>query len=282
MITFDKKNLIFLIVQLGVGGNGGYVVQQVAQMMSTFGIPGRYILADPDVVESHNLKNQLFIPHDLGEKKATVLSSRYGSHYQQMIASYTESYVEDITTLQKLFKQSDYIGSGYFSRNSVIVPTLIGCVDNNYTRKIMHEFFMTQDRLLYIDVGVEATKVPQDDRKVETWTEGEQAAYKASGWTGQVVCGLRWDGDTILEPVAGRFPDILEDDDQIAPSETACSNVVAKEPQRLITNRYASLAVANYLNELFGEHTISNHVTFITAKSKTQLRNERVEKSISL
>ncbi|WP_274518669.1 hypothetical protein [Brevibacillus thermoruber] len=34
---------------------------------------------------------------------------------------------------------------------------------------------------------------------------------------------------TVLEPVAGRFPDILEDEDEIAPSEMACSQVIASE-----------------------------------------------------
>ncbi|UYZ15182.1 hypothetical protein A6764_09755 [Brevibacillus sp. WF146] len=48
---------------------------------------------------------------------------------------------------------------------------------------------------------------------------------------------------TVLDPVAGRFPDILEDEDEIAPSEMACSQVIASEQQRLITNWFAVEAV---------------------------------------
>lgn len=49
----------------------------------------------------------------------------------------------------------------------------------------------------------------------------------------------------------------MEDTDEIAPSRLACSQVIASEPQRLITNRFAAQAVAGYLNELFGERTLS-------------------------
>jgi hypothetical protein len=64
----------------------------------------------------------------------------------------------------------------------------------------------------------------------EEWTEEEQQRHVNTGWTGQVVAGLRWNGKTVMEPVADRFPDILEDEDEIAPSEMACSQVIASEP----------------------------------------------------
>jgi len=80
---------------------------------------------------------------------------------------------------------------------------------------------------------------------------------------------------TVLEPVADRFPDILEDMDEVAPSELACSQMIASEPQRLITNRFAAQAVAVYLNELFGESSLSTHVTFFHAK-KLYMRGERI------
>jgi hypothetical protein len=67
-----------------------------------------------------------------------------------------------------------------------------------------------------------------------------------------------------------------EDEDEIAPSELACSQVIASEPQRLITNRFAAQAVAGYLNELFGERTLSTHVTFFHAK-KMYMRGDRIQ-----
>ncbi len=118
--------------------------------------------------------------------------------------------------------------------------------------------------------------VPQDGRSREEWTEEKRQRHSNTGWTGQVVAGLRLNEKTVLEPLAGRFPDILEDEDEIAPSEMACSQVIASEPQRLITNRFAAQAVAGYLNELFGERTLSTHVTFFHAK-KMYMRGDRIQ-----
>ncbi|MBR8660664.1 ThiF family adenylyltransferase [Brevibacillus sp. NL20B1] len=275
MIRFnERKKIFYYIVQIGAGANGGYILQQCAQMMNIFKVQGFYLVADPDTVEQKNLANQLFIPKDVGQKKAAVLANRYRSHYQVPIAAFDERYIEDERTLDRLFQFTDY--RGCYSWDTFFLPILIGAVDNNYTRQIMHSYFLSQEKLLYIDVGVEAAWVPRDRRPREEWTEEEKQRHANTGWTGQVVAGLRLNGKTFLEPVAGRFPDILEDEDEIAPSEMACSQVIASEPQRLITNRFAAQAVAGYLNELFGERTLSTHVTFFHAK-KMYMRGERIQ-----
>lgn len=107
-------------------------------------------------------------------------------------------------------------------------------------------------------------------RASPTWREQDQsrprrrsryAPHQYIGWTNQVVAGLRLNAKTVLEPVAGRFPDIRRMRTSFPPSEMACSQVIATEPQRLITNRFAAQAVAGYLNELFGERTLSTNVT---------------------
>ena len=272
MIRFnERKKIFYYIVQIGAGANGGYILQQCAQMMNIFKVQGFYLVADPDTVEQKNLANQLFIPKDVGQKKAAVLANRYRSHYQVPIAAFDERYIEDERTLERLFQFTDY--RGCYSWDTFFLPILIGAVDNNYTRQVMHSYFLSQEKLLYIDVGVEAAWVPRDGRPQEEWTEEDQQRHANTGWTGQVVAGLRLNGETVLEPVAGRFPDILED--EFAPSEMACSQVIASEPQRLITNRFAAQAVAGYLNELFGERTLSTHVTFFHAK-KMYMRGERI------
>ncbi|WP_231558728.1 hypothetical protein [Brevibacillus thermoruber] len=189
------------------------------------------------------------------------------------IAAFDERYIEDERTLERLFQFTDY--RGCYSWETLFLPILIGAVDNNYTRQIMHSYFLSQEKLLYIDVGVEAAWVPRDGRPREEWTEEELQRHTNTGCTGQVVAGLRMNGKTVLEPVAGRFPDILEDKDEIVPFGMACSQVIASEPQRLITNRFAAQAVAGYLNELFGERTLSTHVTFFHAK-KMYMRGVRI------
>ncbi|WP_063892690.1 ThiF family adenylyltransferase [Paenibacillus sp. Leaf72] len=280
MITLPKDyEPYFALSQLGAGGNGSYILQQIAQMMNIFNCDGRYIIADPDIVETKNLGNQLFIPGDVGKKKASVLARRYSSHYNLQISSYTDEYVENEEMIHNLFTQ-EYYSRTY--RSSMFVPILIGCVDNNFSRQIMHNYFLRSERLIYIDVGIEGAKVPQDGRVKRDWTEKENDEFKNSGWVGQVVCGVRWNGETLLSPVGDLFPDTQEMTDSIAPSELSCSAIVMSEPQRLLTNKFAALEVISYFNELFSEGTISNHYSYVTLQSKVKVRTTRVENNIEL
>mgnify|MGYP001067375223 CR=1 FL=1 len=275
--TYPKKTEIFAhIVQVGTGATGGQLVQMVAQMLSTFNIGAKYIIADRDVVEEKNLQNQLFIKKDVGKPKAEVLAKRYRAAYQVDIANYSEKYVEDIDTINLLFHRD------YLSINSNIrrhyLPILISCVDNKYTRKLFHQYFEEMNgNLLYIDVGNESVALPKNREKPRNqWTEQEIKTYNKSGYTGQVVVGLKLNGKVITKPLASVFPQILEEDENdLAPSSISCGDVIASEPQRLITNRFAALCVSTYLNELFSEGTLSNCMTFFHA-SRGYMRSESI------
>jgi hypothetical protein len=273
LLKGSKTRIFPYIVHIGAGANGGYILQQTAQMMNIFGVKGFYLVADPDRIESKNLKNQLFIPKDLGLTKASVLAKRYRTHYEVSLASYDEGYVKTANDLHRLFQYTDYQDA--FHYDSLFLPILIGAVDNAFSRKVMHHYFMSQDKLLYIDVGVESAWIPSHGHPKADWTKDEVERHKKTGYTGQVVVGLRMDGKNILDPIASDSPDILTDEDQVAPSEMSCSDVIASEPQRLITNRFAGLTVAGYLNELFDTATITNHKTYFHAK-KQYMRAERV------
>lgn len=271
-----RRTRIFAhIVQVGTGGTGGQLVQQIAQMLSTFDIPAKYVIADSDIVEEKNLKNQLFVKKDIGKPKADVLAQRYRAAYQVDIASYSAKYVEDIETLDHLFN-TEYLGA--HSYDLVYLPILISCVDNKFTRKLFHQYFETKENLLYLDVGNESVTLPSErDKPKEEWTEEEVEEYNKSGYTGQVIAGLKWNRKVVTEPLASLFPQILEEDENdIAPSTISCGDVVASDPQRLITNRYAALCVSTYLNELFSEGTLSNHITFFHSK-RMYLRTEPIK-----
>lgn len=263
-----SKGIFPFIVQIGVGGTGGLLVQHIAQLLSTSGTRAAYVIADPDVIEEKNLKNQLFLPEEVGLKKADVLASRYSAAYNLPIGTFTDSYIEDIKTLRNLFNK-DYmalrgpneVGSYLF------LPIIIGAVDNNYTRQVIHELFSLLDPCVYIDAGNESATVPHDwlTRDKSQWTEYEKDVYKASGWSGQVVTGFNF-GKYKQEPVGEAFPDVLLDTDEIKPSEVSCSDLAASMPQRLIVNKFSALTVTNVLTELIAEFTISNHVTFFHSK----------------
>lgn len=277
MIEIEKYNrLIPFIVQIGTGGTGGYVVQHVSQMLSTLNREHVYILADPDVIESKNLGNQLFLEEEVGLNKADVLAERYSHSFGLNLWSNSEKYIETIDDLKNLF-QIDYAPA--LDTSNRYLPILIGCVDNNYSRKIMNDFFQCVPTLIYIDAGNESVEVPVGWQTTPQyqWTNEEKEQYANSGYSGQVVVGVKKDGKVLQNPVAGVYPDILEDNDSIAPSELSCAELSSSEPQRIITNKFASLAVVNALQEIISEQCVTYHITLFHAKKGYMRSIERIE-----
>lgn len=274
---YISNNRLFLhVVQVGTGATGGQLVQMIAQMLSTMSVSGKFVIADADIVETKNLQNQLFIQKDVGKPKAEVLAQRYRAAYQVNIASYTEKYVEDLETLDNLFNADYCSARGY---GATYLPILISCVDNKFSRKLFNDYFeKTKGTFIYIDVGNEGVILPEEaDKPRKDWTAEEIETYKKSGYTGQVVAGIKHNGRVITEPLASIFPGVLDvTENDVAPSTISCGEVIASEPQRLITNRYAALCTATYLNELFSEGTLSNHITFFHA-SRMYMRSEPIK-----
>lgn len=273
----EYKSLYFYFVQIGTGGTGGYILQHLAQMLGTTNsnIQFSYVVADFDTIEQKNLRNQLFLEDEIGLKKADVLASRYSDAYNIDIGSYSNSYIESVDELMNLFSLE------YFDRrpsSSKLIPILIGSVDNNYTRQLMDAFYNKLKDVIYIDAGNESTDVPSDwqTRPKEQWTQEEVEKFNNSGWSGQVVTGVKLNGIVYSKPIAEVFPDILTDTDNIKPSEMSCSELSASEPQRLIVNKFSALAVTTVINEIVENHTISNQLTFFHAK-KCYIRSVPVD-----
>lgn len=263
---YDYKEIFPFIVQIGTGGTGGYLVQHIAQLLGTSKVPSAYVISDPDVIETKNLGNQLFLPQEVGLKKADVLASRYSAAYGLDIGVYSDSYIESTNQLKSLFS-TDYMHTKVNGRTTFVLPIIVGTVDNNFTRRIMYELFSSMKSCIYIDAGNENINVPQDwrTRPKKDWTKEELVAFKDSGWSGQVVTGVNLNLFK-QAPVAEEFPDILSDQDELRPSELSCSELSASEPQRLIVNKFAALAITNILTQIIEDKTISTHITFFHAK----------------
>ena len=277
----DYTTIYPFIVQIGTGGTGGYLVQHIAQLLGTSKSSGTYVIVDPDVIEEKNLGNQLFLPSEVGLKKADVLASRYSAAYGFPIGSYSDRFIEDAEHLKCLFSV-EYMSTPPSDHRErvLLLPILIGCVDNNFTRQVMHEFFTLSSHCIYIDAGNESTVVPSDwmRRPKQQWSEQELQAFNDSGWTGQVVTGVKLN---LFKQgaVADEFPDILTDTDSIRPSELSCTELTASEPQRLIVNKFAALAITNVVTQIVEEHTLDSHIVFFHAKEcymrKTPVQEEQ-------
>ncbi|WP_054943684.1 ThiF family adenylyltransferase [Paenibacillus ihuae] len=259
--TPKVSNILYYCVLLGCGGNGGYAVQRITKMLYAFNnVRSFLMLADPDTVEEKNLLRQPFIPSDISKKKSEVLAKRYGSTYGLKIGSYSDSYVESVEQLESLFSHTDYL----YEEGQIIQKVLIGAVDNDFSRKIMNDYFEKTDDIIYIDAGIEGVYLPEGGQKPEhLWSEEEKLEHLDSGYSGQVVVGVKKQGAVILPPLDRVYP--IDTKDAIPPSHSC--GVEPYQPQRMIANEMAAFQITTIMNELFATNSILVNVLNFNART---------------
>lgn len=231
--SYDYSRIQCLVI--GTGGTGGYLVQALGRLLYGFAQQAEQLavsvcLVDGDRVEAHNLIRQHFLPPDIGRAKATVLAERFGQIYGlawSAVPTYLETAEDVLDCLE----------------GTHILPVLIGCVDNHPTRKILHDAFERLRNGVYIDLGND----PMDP-----------VDPLGSGYSGQVVVGLRHHDAVILPPVGTVYPDILTDTATPHPTH-ACGVQAVSQPQRLITNLWSAMTGLSIFNTLLATRTIRVH-----------------------
>lgn len=251
---YPQTKVHFDIVQIGCGGNGAYLTQRLTKLMSSLlrlndKNSFSYTLVDQDLVEEKNLQRQPFLPHDIGKNKAAILSKRYGKAYELPVF-YREQFVESVEELKTCFPSMHETFVQDTERN--LIRILIGCVDNHATRKIMHQFFVKTDRVIYIDCGVDGVL-----------TEGDEEDIRRSGYSGHCVCGVNLFQHCVPD-VVGVYPEIMEDNKSLLPSQSCGQNIVS-QPQRMQSNEFAALITMGYLNQILAERRLYHHHTNFNA-----------------
>lgn len=251
-----KYSATFNIVVIGAGGNAGPLIQKLARTIYADD-KNQYshnksitlTIVDGDLVEEKNILRQPFIEEDIGENKAEVLGERYSDAYG--IPIYTSaSYISSAKDIETIFSSIPFTRTKNYTQH---VNVLVGCVDNNKTRQYMHEFFESQENIIYIDAGVEGV----ESRGTESLEEG---------FSGQVVLGMRIAHKTILSPVGELYSNILEDKTSRSPLE-ACGQAILSHPQRMQTNETAALAIHSFLNNLIFDGIIVKHAVNFNAQT---------------
>lgn len=255
------------LVIVGVGGTGGYVLQQVARLVFAMQEQGRPMpiitLIDGDHVEEKNLLRQYFLPQDVGKNKAVVLARRYAAAYGIEIDAWPY-YVASDTELcndnpRQSWEPNRAESEGALIRRGAVV---VGCVDNGPTRRHLHEKLKHLSHVVYIDSGNGAARAPNEVDHLDRY---ELAKAAAEGWAGQVICGVRWGGIQKLPFPGEVLPDLLDGEDD--PSlVVSCQDAAASNPQRLMTNLMAATCVMTYLHTLLADGTITNARTFFDAR----------------
>lgn len=255
------------VVLFGVGGTGGYCLQQLARLLyglraeraeawtaptlnarapeKPYAVPD-VLLCDGDEVSGGNLKRQYFLARDVRKNKAMVLAERYGAAYGLAISAYPH-YLAPSTDFVSLVPEGSIV---------------VGCVDNAATRRLLHERLSSYTDVVYLDAGNSAVELPEDG----LLTARQRARIRDSGWEGQVLCGVRRRGETVVPLPAEQIPDLVEDDGEVLPSEVPCGQVIVSNPQRALTNTWAAITLYSYLGGLLTYGTLLHRMTLFCAR----------------
>lgn len=265
--VMDPANTQLTIV--GVGGTGGFLAANAARLLwglkqqraaahaepplahPAFGGPPPedvpdVLLVDGDLVERKNVVRQDFRPSDVGRPKALVLAERM-SPYALTVSAYPR-YLNRGTPFRELVPEG---------------AVVVGCIDNAATRRVLHERLSRYRDVVYLDAGNGAVRPLGEDA-----TRADASRQRESGWSGQVVCGVRRRGETIIPFPGEVMPDLLEGEgpEDMVPDEVPCHAVVESQPQRFLTNLRAATVLAEYLGPLLTDGHLLHARTFFDAR----------------
>lgn len=224
-LKFNYYHVPNEIYVVGCGGTGAYIVSHLTRLISTIENKPNLTLVDNDLVELKNLKRQHFISNDIGKNKALALAERYSN-----------AFGIEINVIQNEIKDGKQLQDA--GRNVL----LIGCVDNNASRKVFYDWFIKKayNTKFWIDCGNEER-------------------------SGQVICGVNnsrnltynlprlgsetWDGIVDLPCCAEVYPEILNSDSQFN-SDLSCADRAISAPQNMQTNVTAATIALNYIQKI--------------------------------
>lgn len=120
---------------VGVGGTGSLLARDVPKLL--IGSNCEMTLIDGDTVEEKNMKRQSYQIHDIGENKAISLAKKINTFYD------INCYAVD-----RYITENDFL---IVIQKSTKIPVIVGCVDNDATRKICEKVVKKLDQCVYID-----------------------------------------------------------------------------------------------------------------------------------
>lgn len=215
----DKKYAVFVI---GAGGTGSWLISFL-EKESLF---NNVVVFDNDIVETKNTLRQNFKQHHVGQSKAevTALSANM---------SYVDAYITDTKILHDVMSEfpEDYI------------PMVVGCLDNNASRKIIHDFMNEISDGVWIDGGN---------------AERHGQAFVAIRENGAYVGKFQSPID--IEPAFQNF-----DGDERRPDQISCAEQSESAPQNVLANTTSANTLFNLIVIfLHGGAIVSNKYMFNT------------------
>jgi len=165
----------YQLIVVGCGGTGSALLYFLSRFLFNLNKNVLVTLVDGDTVEAKNVTRQSFVPGDIGENKARVLSNRY-LNLLGLQMSYSDKYIETSDDLWDLI---------YNNR----IPIIVGCLDNTLVRFHLNECF----KKLYVGAYLDAGNAEHH---------------------GQVVFGLKYQKNDVLQSVGYYFPELIVPESQ--------------------------------------------------------------------
>lgn len=217
------------LLVIGAGGTGTYFLKEVSRQIScSIEIKKRLrnlMIIDGDTVEEKNLERQCFAPEDIGRNKAVCMANILNDAFGLNWVSYA-TYLEKKEQLQELLPthKDKRVATAY---DPVILPVIIGCVDNHACRILCEQFFNEAHSCIYFDSANEFSN-------------------------GETVFAYKMGGKLIGPPRSSFFPEI-KDGDLRSVTEMSCEELNHVVPQHIYTNMFAGLNLCSGFNNLMHE-----------------------------
>ena len=220
LVKPDSKK--YAIHVLGGGGTGSWLCSFLDKM----GLGNDVIIYDGDIVEPKNILRQNFSSDHVNSNKAEVLAERYNM----------SSMAEFITSTDIFHEIMDEFEEG-------TIPMLIGCLDNNASRKLAHDFMQEVDNAIWIDGG-------NAERHGQTYISIKENGKFVPGFESPL------DIDEVFQNFAG---------DERRPDQISCAEHSESAPQNVTANVTSATLLFNTM-ALFLKGGIinTNKITFNT------------------
>ena len=209
------KDFTFYVV--GCGGTGSLLARDLPQLLMHTN--HRMVLIDGDTVEEKNIKRQSFQTQDIGVNKAIALARKINTFY----GIRCEAIDQYITAGELLVRIQDDANT----------PVILGCVDNNSTRKILEQTYEACGNAVYIDSA--------------------NSEYSGNVYVSAMRHGVR------IGPLRGKTYQFEED---TGPTEKSCeARAAAGNVQYFVTNIRMAACVLEHCFNLISDESFVVGVT---------------------
>lgn len=235
----QNQNLHFIVI--GTGGTGGYLIENLLRLVDVQ-TPDQELqltIIDGDSVEKKNLIRQNFYEEDIDKNKAQALYERYIHKFLNVNDNnfkIAQVYLDNPNDLRGLFRMQP---------NST--PVVVGAVDNNATRQLIHTAIKDyEDTVIWVDAG-NSERVGQvilGTRNITTIADNS-------------ILKLGLETSDFQSPV-DLYPEdfkVVDTADKL-PNDVSCAEHAISSPQNIAANIFSATTLFGVLNKLIGGELI--------------------------